>query len=60
MTQLQTFLGLERNKFCELFTKDPSLLEQSAIFQDPAASPQEISAAGKKIVISLYGGSGDQ
>lgn len=52
--------GFGKNKLCQLFRKDPSLLEQAEKFSDPAASCQEISAAGEKILVSLYGGSREQ
>jgi 5'-3' exonuclease len=52
--------GFGKNKFCQLFMKDPTLLDQAERFGDPAATAQEISAAGEKILVSLYGGSREQ
>lgn len=52
--------GFVKNKFCNLFQRNRLLMEIANEFADTSATAADISKAGERILVALYGGDCDQ
>lgn len=51
-----TPFGQGKKKVCRIYEKNTSLHDLAAVFKDPEATPYQISEAGEKFLVALYGG----
>lgn len=50
------FFGLGKKQMMSIVEKNPDVEKQAAIFLDTNSTPDEIAAAGERVIIALYGG----
>ncbi|GBM61486.1 hypothetical protein AVEN_9252-1, partial [Araneus ventricosus] len=48
--------GQSKNKFISLFLKHEELLNAAATFLNPQATTEQVTEAGEKVLVALYGG----